>query len=280
MVTVCSVIAALGASDSPNSAPMPPHWAIVEPVGRMVMTEQALMVSIDLSVLQQFGDRLQAAMNSVYELETEVDKMASDHTNKKLFYVSMLRVVLVDTKALLTDLVVGHKVHYGTQSSDQIGKAGRRKKRWALFPVIGSVFKGLFGVATSADLDEYVDHIKVLTKVAKQHGQLIEHALQAINEQADIIEDIEGRVKLINDQLLSWSFEIKSMARGGIMFAHAQVLYNQVEVLAGKYHDLLRDIVLASRGMVSPTLLSPLKLREALAKLRISGSLNHLWHWK
>ena len=189
--------------------------------------------------------------------------MAQDK-NINEYYVALFRVVVRDTKALLTDLVVGHKVHYGTQSSDQIGKAGSRKKRWALFPVIGSVFKGLFGVATSADLDEYVDHIKVLTKVAQQHGQLIEHALQAINEQADIIEDIEGRVKWIGDQMVEWLFEMKSLARGAIMFTRAQVLYNQVEVLAGKYHDVLRDIVLASRGMVSPTLLSPLKLREVL----------------
>ena len=49
------------------------------------------------------------------------------------------------------------------------------------------------------------------------------------------------------------------------MFARAQVLHNQVEKLTGKYHDLLRDIVLASRGLVSQTLLSLVKLREVLA---------------
>ena len=104
-------------------------------------------------MLQQFGDRLQAATDNVQKLEKEVDKLAHDK-NINEYYVSLFRVVVGDTKALLTDLVVGHKVHYGTQSSDHIGKGGSRKKRWALFPVIGSVFKGLFGVATSADLDE------------------------------------------------------------------------------------------------------------------------------
>ena len=74
---------------------MPPHRETVETLGRMVTTEQARMLSIDLSVLQRFGDRLQADRVNVKEL-----KPSSGYSERVLWWY--VRVIVGDTRTWMT----------------------------------------------------------------------------------------------------------------------------------------------------------------------------------
>ena len=179
---------------------------------------------------------------------------------------------------LLEDLAVTHVMHFGkTSDTHTHTSSSQRMKRWSLFPVAGEAFSGLFGLATQREFKQYTDHLNFVSNVLHQQGKIVNVTVQTINHQIDLLTDITNRIHKIETALAHGQEALKdliSQLNSYNMIIELQNMFDQLALFAGKYHDLIQDISLAAKGIVAPTLLSPLQLIEILNSAKIQFHLD------
>ena len=180
---------------------------------------------------------------------------------------------------LLEDLAITHVMHFGktSETHSETSNTHKRMKRWSLFPVAGEAFSGLFGLTTQRELTQYTDHLNVVSNVLHHQGKILNVTINTINNQIDLLADITSRIHQIESAMSQGQEVLKDLIaklNSYNMIIELQNMFDQLALFAAKYHDLIQDISLAAKGIVAPTLLSPLQLIDILNSAKIQFHLD------
>ena len=159
------------------------------------------------------------------------------------------------------------------------GNAMRMREKRALIPFIGKVYGWLFGLTTESDMSDIRKAINDLGANQQKISHVIEKSITIMNESRENIAENRRRINKIYLGIGKLSAAISTFIAHTndkhhkiLQFLHfylhlASMINNAQELvldLSRSIEDLARQIDILSTGKISPAVISPPQLREAL----------------
>ena len=231
----CMSIGVASTQLSSSSHVFSPHesviGAVIESKGNLLLTQDILTVKLDVTLLRSFPEHIQVAKDSIRKL--------LNRFGNKLSGPDIIN--LRDHQSLLNSLLPPQPT---------------RAKR-DLFPVVGSALHALFGLATDNQLEEHKKNILVLQAWARGKSKVITKTVEAVNKQGRLSRTLGLKIDHLTMSLQNNILELKQWQA---VHSNLQSLFVSCNLLITEFRSLITALTLASRGIVSPSLISPAEL--------------------
>ena len=173
-------------------------------------------------------------------------------------------LILIDSLKLQLNQLLGHR------------ETSRVKRGW--FDFVGMVSKRLFGIMDSEDAEfidgkinafEKSEHI--LASIIKEQSQVVRstiinfnNTVSAINRNEKILKD---NIDKIRDLLISNPGSAKILSFELLVEDHFLIISHLTNSLKSDYDILISAVLFAKKGILHPSIISPIQLRDNLLKL-------------
>ena len=277
--------------------------AIVEHVGNVVLVQKTLTIDMSLDSLQEIPQMLHTIQTKIQgikdliKVKTEIQpikdmikvaklsnsgkeeekkkfeekKKLKEH-NPEFFSRLIDQLELLEfklNKMLRGDFEISSFSESPKPWIDE-GHVSNRVKRWALFPVAGHIFSTLFGTATESELKDYRDKLQVVTSWAKNEGEVIKTTVEAINNHGRMLNKLNYRMEQNVVDMLDVEKSVHDSKLMNLLALDVQYLFDSSSILMSEFITLLNDILRASKGEVTPTLLPVAQLKGIIRNAMIT----------
>lgn len=170
--------------------------------------------------------------------------------------------------------------------SINIGTGSNTRKKRALIPIIGKALGWLFGTVSQSDLNSVRKAVKTLARNQNDILHVVEESISilnasrvtitenrhTINNIIQVVQGIDGKLKNITDDL---QLRVSTLEHYVELYLKLDMMTQEIKLIMSKavfYLEHLRlQLNMLSLGHVSPSVITPSKLRTLLNEIR-----NHL----
>ncbi|XP_066969798.1 uncharacterized protein [Macrobrachium rosenbergii] len=147
---------------------------------------------------------------------------------------------------------------------NDIGSVLNTRSKRSLLPFIGTALSQLFGVATDSNVEKESARIDKLEKWAATRGIVLNKIISSQNLNSEELTKIKVFINALNSNITK---EIKIITDE----QHLNTFMNNVRTVLQDHKDLVNAILLAYKGILSPTLINPRELEGIIIDFLIEG---------
>lgn len=245
------LLASLGfAMSAPTSRLRP--GAVVDDIGTVFVTEDAVTVSYDLERVFSFRSDYEVLSTRIHQLQSHVSTFipsdASD-SSRQIFNLARsrmakIRATLEKFASLLPD-----------SGRTAARHAHAHRARRGLFNFVGQISHSLFGTAQASDVESLGERLSVLEQGAGNANRLLELESKQIREVDRCLATVISTVNNVTSVVNVLSTSLDEMTHLTYLLAFVDALNDDVNTFVAETDVVLSNLVDAALGRVTPMLL-------------------------
>ena len=247
---------------------LPRNGVKIESVGNLILPKHAAMVVIDVNIISGYIPKLRVAHQQVGEFQ----RLLALPKHKLIYNLLSSKLLMIEDE--ITKLIFDHHSSFG--GNQEIHRSHGRSKRWALFPIVGSAMKTLFGTATTSQIHLFEGHLQNLNTMVQNNSLIIEHNLRSIEKQTKVINSIMDDIHSLVQTWRNSESQINEIRSTLRLVSAVQRVYDSATFLATGFKEILRAIAHVADGRVTSDLLPPSELATIINGIHAKHNLKPL----